>query len=191
MVAKSAAASFKLGPVAVLDSVDFVVWSCMQVMNPSSGSWCPMEGAHLPDHPSAAMIRISEGVVGHLGELPRPRVEVRLTCPPGHLVQRVHPLGQVVEVLAVPVPLQLLVKGLGDASLGERLADSQTASSRVSLAFLFTEPADPSGSRIIGTIDSKHVMHLVDQPEREIRVALFARRLRQSEEVADREGVSP
>jgi hypothetical protein len=61
----------------------------------------------------------------------------------------------------------------------------------VRLTFLLTESADPSGSRIIGTIGSKYVMYLVNQAKRERRVALFAGRLGQAEEVANREGVRP
>jgi hypothetical protein len=34
------------------------------------------------------------------------------------LVQGMHPLGQIVEVLAVAAPLPLFVEGLGDASFG-------------------------------------------------------------------------
>ena len=59
------------------------------------------------------------------------------------------------------------------------------------LALLLAQTADPSGARIVGPVASENVVHLVDQLERELRVALLARRARKPEEVADREGVGP
>ena len=41
------------------------------------------------------------------------------------------------------------------------------------------------------SVPSKHMMHLVDQPEREIRVGPLARRPREPKKVTDREGVRP
>ena len=41
------------------------------------------------------------------------------------------------------------------------------------------------------SVPSKHMMHLVDQPEREIRVGPLARQPREPEKVTDREGVRP
>ncbi len=81
--------------------------------------------------------------------------------------------------------------GLARAALGQRLADAQTATGRMGLALPLAQPADPAGARVIGPIASKHVMHLVDQPEREVRVRPLARQAREPEEVTDGEGVRP
>src|SRR5205823_3854363 len=118
--------------------------------------------AHLPRQPRAAA---SERAVGHRGELPRPEVETRLPRRAGHLIEGVHPLGQVVEVLAVPVPLELLVERLVRAALRQLLADPQTALRGMGRARLLAEPADPTAARIVGAMFPERVMDPVDQLE--------------------------
>ena len=65
----------------------------------------------------------------------RPARIGRLAFDEGRSTERVHPLGQIVEVLAVPIPLQTLVEWLGITALPESLADSQPARGRVAAPF--------------------------------------------------------
>ena len=126
-----------------------------------------------------------------LGEFPRPDIELRLSRRTRQLVERMHPFGQVVEVLAVAVPLQPLVEGLVGPALGEPFADPKPATGRMVLPLALAQPADPSRARIIVTMSSQCVMHAVNQAQSQFRVPLFPGRTRQTEKVANREGVGP
>ena len=126
-------------------------------MKPSSGSCCPIEATsgrdrsvlifHTMRRPARPPARAGERGVGRLRELSRPEIESRIARRARHLVEGVHPLGQVVEVLAVPVPLEPLVERLPGTSLRQRLADAQTAAGRMGLALPLAQPADPAGAR--------------------------------------------
>ena len=54
-----------------------------------------------------------------------------------------HPLGQVVKILSVPIPFETLIKGIIGPSFIEFPADSEPARSRVILALLITEATYP------------------------------------------------
>ena len=149
--------------------------------------------AELPVHPLAAAVprRVREGAVRRVGELARPGVEHRLPGRSRHLIERVHPLREVVEVLAVAIPLEPLVDRLVGAALGQRLADPEPAARRVGFTVLLGEPADPSGAAIVGAMSTEDVMHPIDQLERQLRVARVSRHVREAEEVAHGERVGP
>src|SRR4029453_12765190 len=61
----------------------------------------------------------------------------------------------------------------------------------VDLAQLVGEPADPSGAPVIVAMPAEDAVHLLDQLERQLRVVRVARGLRETEEVADGEGICP
>jgi hypothetical protein len=67
-------------------------------------------------------------------ELASPLTEHRLPGCPCHLIERVHPLREVVKVLAIAIPLEAVVDRLVRSALGQRLADAQPATSGVELA---------------------------------------------------------
>ena len=94
--------------------------------------------AHFPVHPLAGAVswHIRERAVRRVGELARPSVEHRLAGRARHLIERVHPLREVVEVLAVAVPLEPLVEGLAGSALGQGLADPEAAAGGVGFALL-------------------------------------------------------
>src|SRR5208282_2145197 len=101
-------------------------------------------------------------------------VEPRLPCRPRGLIEGVHPLGQVVEVLAIAIPLELLVVDLSVATLAELLADAKAATRGMGLALSLAEAADPAGARVIGAMPAEGMVHLVDQPKRKAEVAIVA-----------------
>ena len=55
----------------------------------------------------------------------------------GDLIEGVHPFGQIMEVLAVPLPFQPLVQGLIRAAFRLLFADPQPTASRVEFARMF------------------------------------------------------
>ena len=84
------------------------------------------------------------------------------------LVERVHPAGQVVEVLPVAVPFEALVERLAFAPLGQLLADAQAAAGRVLLALRVGEPLIQPVREVVGAVAAEHVVHAVDQPQRAV-----------------------
>ena len=65
--------------------------------------------------------------IGHFGELSCPAVEARLTGRAGYLVECMHPLGQIVKVLAIALLLELGIERFVEPSLRKLLADAQPA----------------------------------------------------------------
>ena len=88
-------------------------------------------GAHFPQHPLAAPVFEDECVPRRFGELAGPGVELRLTGSPRQLIERVHPLREVVEVLTVTFPLDACVVGFGGLTLRQRFPDTQSAARRM------------------------------------------------------------
>src|SRR5512135_3850562 len=76
-----------------------------------------------------------------LCEFQRPPVAGRITGNTTHTIEGVHPLSQVMEILAVSVPLQTLVKKFGRSPLSHPFADPESAFCGMSLAFLLAEAA--------------------------------------------------
>ena len=106
-------------------SSDAVVSSWTQVMKPSSGSCCPMEGTSGRDRsmlifqtmrrpPGPRGPWVNEAWAASASSRAQ-RLNRGSPRRAGDLVERVHPLRQVVEVLAVPVPLEPLVERLARA----------------------------------------------------------------------------
>jgi hypothetical protein len=119
--------------------------------------------AHFPHHATGAsgLGDVAEGSGRGGGQLSRPRVQARIPRRPARLVEGVHPLCQVVEVLAVPVPLQALVERLLRSALGQRLADAQAAAGRVPLGLVASKPTDPPGARVVVPVSAEHAMDLI------------------------------
>src|SRR5205814_6067949 len=79
------------------------------------------------------------------------------------LAERMNPLGQIMEVLAVPIPLQPLIQRFAGLALPERLAAPQPARRRTPVPGLVIKSADPAAAHIVVAISPEHVMHLLDQ----------------------------
>ena len=60
-----------------------------------------------------------------------------------------HPLGEIVEILAVAIPFQPLVEGFPGATFGKFFPDPQPALGRMRLACGFAQATDPTGPPII------------------------------------------
>jgi hypothetical protein len=109
----------------------------------------------------------------------------------GHLTKGMHPLGEIVEILTVPVPLQLCVDDFIGTAFSESLADPETAQRGVGASYLVIESADPAFTNILTAIAPQHPMSLIDQLCCAESILLVVSPLEQLKEVADREGVSP
>ena len=94
-------------------------------------------------------------------------------------------------ILTVAFPLEGLVKRLCRASLAQFLADSQASPGGVSPAFLFTETADPAGSRVIRAMAAQRVMNLIDEPQGKLAEFIITCQALEFQKVADRVGVCP
>ena len=81
----------------------------------------------------------------------------------GGPAESVHPFGEIVEILTVPIPLEVLVERLGDIALPERFADPQAAGRRMAPSALFVESADPPMTLGVDAISPQHRMDLIDQ----------------------------
>ena len=109
-----------------------------------------------------------EGAIGESGmgrgcQFQRPDGIDMVAGDPADAVEGVHPLGQVMEVLTVPVPFRPLVGGLTRLPFVQLLADPQPTGGRVPLPLLFAQAAEPAGPRVIGAVPAEDVMHLVDE----------------------------
>src|SRR5262249_24737429 len=89
--------------------------SIERVVLPHRGHLRPGQlDAELPVHPLASALarRVRERAVCRVRELACPRGEDRFPSPARDLIERVHPLRQVMEVLTVAVPLESLIDRL-------------------------------------------------------------------------------
>ncbi len=102
-----------------------------------------------------------------------PGIVGRILRDPADAIEGVHPLGQVMVVLPVPIPLQALVKGFAELAFIQLLTDPQAPHGRVQPAFLLIEAADPSTSRVIIAVPTENAMHLIHQLQCEISVPFF------------------
>src|SRR5690606_17473949 len=110
----------------------------------------------LPAHPLATRRADDhEAAVRGAHELARPLVKEHLSGGARRLVERVHPLRQVVEVLPVAIPLGALVVRRAGRPLGKPLADAQPARGRVTLALLLGEAADPARAPVVRAVASE------------------------------------
>ena len=100
--------------------------------------------------------------VGRPGQFQRPAVITPVPGSPADLVEGLHPFGQIVEVLSVPVPFQLLVVRFAFPTLGQGLAYPQSPDGGVSRSFLFPQAADPAGPDVIRPVPAEYLMDLGD-----------------------------
>ncbi|HEX6266084.1 MAG TPA: protein-L-isoaspartate(D-aspartate) O-methyltransferase [Burkholderiales bacterium] len=91
-------------------------------------------------------------------------------------LQRVHPFGQVVVVLTIPIPFEVRVVRLVRLAFRQRLADPQAATRRTS---------------IVDPMRAKDLMRLLDQALRKIEEPPLARVLEQAHPGQHRERVGP
>jgi hypothetical protein len=110
---------------------------------------------------------------------------------PAHAVKGVHPLGQVMVVLSVPVPFQPLVGGIERPAFVQLLSDPKASDGRVHLALFLIEAADPAASRVVVSVTTEDAMDLINEPEAEISIDRIAVLAEELEVVADRKGVGP
>ena len=101
--------------------------------------------------------------VRRLRQLYRPSDIGRISGDPAHTVERVHPLREVVVVLAVLVPFQTLIGRLVGLTFVQLFSDPQAPSGRVQLTLLLIQAADPAASWIIVAVPTEGMMHLIDQ----------------------------
>jgi hypothetical protein len=116
------------------------------------------------------------------------------------LTKGMHPFGEIMEILTVPIPFQPFVvpipfqpfvdRFIGSA-LSERLTDPETTQRWLVAPSFIIESADPASAQIILTITPQHPVHLIDQLCCAAPVLLVSGPLKQFKEVADREGVGP
>src|SRR2546423_1177878 len=125
------------------------------------------------------------------GELAGPAVERQIPRVPCGLIERVHPFGQIMEILPIPVPLDALVERSCCSALIERLADAQASLSRMRFSFRFGEPTDPAPGRAARAMATEDAMHAIDESQRELEIAVFAGRAREAEKVGDGERIGP
>ena len=101
-----------------------------------------------------------------MSELAPPDVEAPVAGRLGDLIERVHPLSEIVEVLAVALPLEPLVERLAGLPLPQRLADPEPAERGMRLALELGQPAEPAAPCIVRTVPAQHAMHALDQLQR-------------------------
>ena len=87
--------------------------------------------------------------MGGLGKFYSPPAVNRISGHPGHLVEGMHPFGQIVVILPVSVPFQILVKRLVRSAFIQRLADTQAPAGGMLFSFFSTQTADPAGPGVI------------------------------------------
>ena len=122
---------------------------------------------------------------------PGPSVEAWASRGTGDLIQGVHPLGQVVEVLAVAVPLQAFIEGLIGTAFRKLFADAQPGSGWMRLALLVAEPTEPTVTRVTIPMSPQRLMDLIDQLQGKCIVLFFTGHASQTDKVAYGEGVCP
>jgi hypothetical protein len=84
-------------------------------------------------------------------------------------------MGEVVKVLAVPLPFQLLIEVLIWLSFAHSLADSEATPGGVLRALILAESANRTPARIVFTMPSKNLMYLVDKPQHQVFVFFLSR----------------
>jgi hypothetical protein len=65
------------------------------------------------------------------------------------LAERMHPLGQIMEVLAIPIPFQPFIQRFIGVAFLKRFADPQAARCRMMAPSLFIKSADPSAAAVV------------------------------------------
>ena len=100
-------------------------------------------------------------------------------------------LGMFFGFIAFYNPSEAFLDNRAGSSLRQCLADPQPAARRMRRAVCLREPADPAASRVVAAMTTERVVHVIDERQRERLIARLAGRLREPEEVANRECVGP
>jgi hypothetical protein len=95
------------------------------------------------------------------------------------------------KVLAVPVPFEAFVEGLGGFALLTLFAYPQSACGWMESGFLSIKAADPAGSLVILPVSSERRMYLPDELQRQILEPPVTRFPVKTQKVADCEGIGP
>src|SRR5512139_1912680 len=101
--------------------------------------------------------------MGCLRKLHSPPVECRVADDPARAIKGMHPLRQIVKILAVPVPLRTLVKGLIRSPFVLLFADPQSPERGMFPALLLIKAADPTLACVIPAMLPQRRMHLVNE----------------------------
>ena len=165
-----------------------------RVMQPGSRNERPRKiSAHLPidPHDLTGSGRSSEPPECRFRKLNGPARICVVADDKGGLAKRMYPLGHIMEILAIAIPLQVLVEGLSWIALLARFSNPQPTRCWMKAAALLIAAADPAGAHVIGAKPAQPSMHLIDEFCREAAIFLIPRALEQFEEIADRERVGP
>jgi hypothetical protein len=73
-----------------------------------------------------------------------------------------HPFGQIMKILTIPVPFQAFVSRVITLTLVELFADPQTPSRGMQSTLFLIQTADPSGSGVVFTVTAEKMMNLID-----------------------------
>jgi|GEM_PF-6245095 len=147
---------------------------------------------HLPEHPRRALGRLAhESVEGRKRELDRPLVITHLARSFGHPLQRVHPAGQVMEILAVAIPLPTFVERFARFALRQLLAYAQTRPGRRARMLVIVHPAKPAATGVVFGIGTKHLVDLFNQSAGPVEKDIVSVCATQRQVVADSKGVGP
>jgi hypothetical protein len=106
-------------------------------------------------------------------------------------MQGMHPFGEIVEILAVLLPLQLPVTCFFGPPLGQLLADPQPAHGWVGAALRFPKTADPSGPGIVAAMSAKYLVDLIDQAKGQGSVDILPCPFMEFQKIADCKGIGP
>src|SRR2546423_1344639 len=142
-------------------------------------------GAHLPidPHDLAGSGCSREAIERRLRKLNGPARVCVVAGDQGGLAKRVKPLGQIMEILAIAIPLQALVEGLVWISLLARFSNPQPSRGWMTPAALLIEAADPAGTHVVGAKSAQHAMHPLDELCRTAVVFFIPGALEQFEEI--------
>ena len=135
------------------------------VMEPHSGNEWPREVcAHFPT--DAVKLPGSEparkGFKRGLRQFTCPLCAFLAAQEEGRSTQGVHPFGEIVKILTVPIPLQSFINDFIGTALFQRLADPETAQCGVAASRLLIEAADPALAILITAKTAKNPMNLLD-----------------------------
>ena len=149
--------------------------------------------AHLPVHTRGTVGggQIGKRIVCCYCEFACPNIEFWIACRPAYLIERMHPLGQIMKILAIPFPFQALIKGLGFATFRKLLADAQSTAGRMGFAILCAQSADPATAWIVIPITSEDVVDLINQVQSKFFVALLTGRTCQAKVITHRKSIRP
>src|SRR5271169_756913 len=126
-----------------------------------------------------------------ISQLNRPASVCRVVRDEARPAEGMHPFGQIMKILAIPIPFQPLVNRFTGSAFLERFADPETTCGRMLARGFVIEPADPPAAQVIVAIPSQHAMHLIDQISSTASIYLIACLPEQFEEVANRKCIRP